>query len=184
MFKVISGRTYDAIMKETKEIKADILVLQQNREADNLKIAEQQKELRVRGNKIQLLLSQNDACKSMRDDLKKKLGNMEAEMIKVNTRSEELLDEKSDEVKQLKHSIESHNNQLNKYKAQDSQLLTSINGLLEGINAAMAEMRKVNRGKPSHNKSRAFQHLEKAMAAYNAAQPKSSLPENAAPDKA
>lgn len=209
MFKVISGRTYDAIMKEAKEIKADILVLQQNREADKLKIAEQQEELVVRGNRISLLVSQNDACKSMREDLKKKYDqaitdlsaerskeqqssverrelNKQIEALKADNKKQgDELTVKSDELKQLNSKLIETSNKLgianvNLKECKDKMQLAYDNGqahhkstdaLLEGINAAMAEMRKVNRGKPSHNKSRAFQHLEKAMAAYNAAQP-------------
>jgi hypothetical protein len=36
--------------------------------------------------------------------------------------------------------------------------------LTKGISEAMAEMRKINRGKPSHNKSREFQILERTIA--------------------
>lgn len=212
MFKVISGRTYNAIMKEAKDIKADILVLQQNREADKLKIAEQQEELVVRGNRISLLVSQNDACKSMRDDLRKKYDqaitdlsaernenqklttekrqlNKQIESLKVDlSKQGNELVVKSDELKKLNSKLIETTNERNiaatsLEECKDKMQLAYDNGqtnhkatdaLIEGINAAMAEMRKVNRGKPSHNKSRAFQHLEKAMAAYNAAQPKTN----------
>jgi chromosome segregation ATPase len=113
------------------------------------------------------LLAKNDACAEMREDLKKKVEGYKSELIKSNTTNEEL----KDQNKKLQRSLEKCNDELKDRGAKMSELAAwrdsvvySNVSLLEAVKAAMAEMRKVNRGKPSHNKSRAFQILETAVA--------------------
>lgn len=191
----MSNKTYNEIVSRinnaTEEIKAT--VKSKNAEINGLQrdleiVKRREHELKNSFNgqvqQIERLQKNNDACRAMRQDLEKKLDARNAELKKQGDE----LTVKSDELKKLNSKLIETTNERNIAKAnleecKGKMQLAYDNGqanhkstaaLIEGINAAMAEMRKVNRGKPSHNKSRAFQHLEKAMAVYNAAQPKTN----------